>query len=140
MGADMTDEEWKKLGNLAEHCERFRWLPGMLGRYGNKCRPRLTEESRVPGRLFTPGPHGTWPDFRDPATLGCLLELVRDVVAFDEVWVARDCYADSITGRSAATLRESWTVYGERSHDFVRQIASGPTPAHALVAALEAAR
>ena len=57
------------------------------------------------------------PDFSDPATLGCLLALVR------EKWGA--IYTKPEEGR--------WTVRGPTGHI----VGQGPTEAEALVAALE---
>lgn len=77
----MKAAELEALGRRAAACPRWRWMPGMLARgktpdidnaYG-----RVNEEwsgSMVPHELASP-----WPDLSDPATLGCLLHLVREV-------------------------------------------------------------
>ena len=81
------------LARRAVACKGFRWMPGMRWR---------TEDDR--GRLddFQPEymgrPPGALPDLDDPATLGCLLALVREargeptylptcLDVHDEAWV-----------------------------------------------------
>jgi hypothetical protein len=60
-----------------------------------------------------------WPDLDDPATLGCLLALVR------ETWEDATTQIDS----------EIWWVASQNGH----KVSTGITEAEALVAALEAA-
>ena len=68
----MTDEQ-TALARRAVACKGWRWMPGMRWR---------TEDDR--GRLddFQPEymgrPPDALPDLTDPATLGCLLALVRE--------------------------------------------------------------
>ena len=122
----MNDEELYALGRRAVACKGFRWLPGMkaLGSF-------RVVESVVP-MMF---PVDT-PDLSDPATLGCLLALVR------EAW-GDPAY---LWGGHAEVRRDSETLFvvlrfGHDANGFLveRWVASGATEAEALVAALEIA-
>ena len=62
----MSEEQWIELGKRLVACKHFRWMPGMLTDLG--------ERVMDPDIFYL----GTFPDFRDPATLGCLLALVRE--------------------------------------------------------------
>jgi len=112
MTADMLD-----LARRAVACKGWRWMPGMRWR---------TEDDR--GRLddFQPEymgrPPDALPDLTDPATLGCLLALVR------EAWGDPTDYVRC--GR-----RWEWVT----SCCVERCPPSGDTEAEALVAALEGA-
>jgi hypothetical protein len=68
----MTEEQIA-LARRAVACRGFRWLPGML----------TTEGMRVVVRCFGDDnePDDDIPDLTDPATLGCLLALVREARA-----------------------------------------------------------
>ena len=121
-------------------CKGFRWMPGMrtLGDWriinvdadGVEV---VTDLGEVV--LFHSGdlPHiaSSLPDLTDPATLGCVLSLVR------EKW-----------GNHAMTLangfeepKEVWSVHDGRISEmsYGHQVSYGHTEAEALVAALEAA-
>lgn len=82
----MTDEKARTLGLRAVACEAWRWRPGMLWW------EREGLPDRVSGDGEWSGPWGAavdgWPDFRDPATLGCLVGLVR------EAWGGEMVYSD----------------------------------------------
>lgn len=85
-----------ELGKRAVSCKHWRWMPGMLARYGDgKCWYRLSEADcyGIPSTFKSPNPRlgcvpplisldstseggRVWPDFTDPATLGCLMALV----------------------------------------------------------------
>jgi hypothetical protein len=111
----MTEEQIV-LARRAVACKGWRWMPGML----------TTEGMRVVVRCFGDDnePDDAIPDLTDPATLGCLLALVR------EAW-----------GRHSGTARR-WSVDGWYWHaDYNEQTACGHrlyrTEAEALVAALE---
>ena len=82
----MTDKKyWEDLGRRAVACEGWRWMSGMLARYSGGAfhvivggpEPQwLTPKLGVrPMRETLPS---KWPDLRDPATVGCLLALVRE--------------------------------------------------------------
>jgi hypothetical protein len=109
----MSDE----LGQRAVACKGWQWLPGMRaeGRRGMSGAWFRVEEG-------LPRLTGEWseavPDLTDPATLGCLLALVRE--AWGRPGVVCTCLPSDAFG---------WLCCGEY----------GPTEAEALVAALESA-
>lgn len=119
----MKDEKyWEDLGRRAVACEGWRWMPGMLVRYadGSWYRLRFVRKS---GGHWSPSP-----DFRDPATVGCLLALVRE--RRDDprthVW-----YSD-------ATGVWLWTAQGTSSEVWLGEARGAfETEIEALVAALE---
>ena len=112
----MTDQ-MIELARRAVACEGWRWMEGMLA---------IRQHDQISHRLD----HMTtalvdsksWlPDLTDPATLGCLLHLVR------EAW--SDPTVALLTNHLDA---DQWYVWG-------KDLPPQPTEAHALVAALEAA-
>ena len=128
----MTDQEWQDLGRRAVACKHWRWMPGMLARYSADAWYRTSEVDSVgiPVRVRPPNPRSAWPDFRDAATLGCLLALVR------EAWgdLGASVWHDRRTGLW------SWMAGGCIHSVWKPSDADGyPTEAAALVAALEAA-
>ena len=117
----MTDD-MLDLARRAVACRGWRWMPGMRW---------WTEDDR--GRLddFQPEymgrPPDALPDLTDPATLGCLLALVR------EAWGKEDMNAVRL-------FRDGFRKWCVEYDDDATDAASyGPTEAEALVAALEAA-
>lgn len=126
------------LGRRAVACKRWEWMPGMMLQWktenGSHYRGRVcdTWSFKDEGALYCEGHEdrftreelkAAWPDFSDPATLGCLLALVR------EAWgVERACvWWNSHDKAWVADVRP-------RNAVFVRK-----TEAEALVDALEAA-
>jgi len=101
------------LGSRALACKGWRWLPGMLTTFGERY-----ELGDGPWLL------GHTPDFTDPATMGCLLSLVRAAYA-PAIWL------------TTGALLTAGGVYGWRVQGLT--LALCPTEAAALVAALEAA-
>lgn len=108
------------LARRAVACRGFRWLPGMLA-----------VEQAVPGMALSSRPArvddywhevGIWlPDLTDPATLGCLLALVREAHKDKGAYVYwSEMFQEWIVGFTRGVMRH---------YD---------TEAHALVAALEA--
>jgi len=96
-----------RLGNRARMCNGWRYMPGML----------LTDGTRLcsyNGRLEWTGIHdgskvrvgGGIPDLTDPATLGCLLALVREAYGSPALY----CRLSSTT-RASDGLR-AWEVIG----------------------------
>ena len=78
----------EELARRAVACKGWRWMPGML----TVSRMRVTGSDRTDvlalrGREVLPvGPHSL-PDLDDPATLGCLLKLVREAYRL-RLWLA----------------------------------------------------
>lgn len=124
------DGDMRALAERAVKCKGWRWLPGMLTQFGRADADSETGKTVLNGVAYgaVPAVADILPDFTDPATLGCLLALVRD--AWGMHATVRN---DSTT--SAAPVRW-WVQLGD---DAQAIIGDGPTEAHALVAALEAA-
>lgn len=121
----------EELAQRAVACRHWRWMPGMLGlsvsAEAGLWRVEQADLTALSGAGAGPASiHevGVWlPDLSDPATLGCLLALVR------EAW---GC--DSLTCQPLLPLVgvHGWRVVGTSAQ-------SDNTEAAALVAALEAA-
>ena len=117
-----TAEEW---GRLAVSLPGWRWMPGMLQR--RRTGPCSGSRRSIDSDYFDTGHEArvmggnTWPDVTDPATLGCLLALVRD--AYGDARVHVRARANKWRCYSGVTPMGDW-------YD---------TEAAALVAALEAA-
>lgn len=111
------------LARRAVACRGFRWVRGMLRhdgyRYiGSGVWARWSDTAAVVTALHMPE---QYPDLSDPATVGCLLALVREAWGICEV---RTGFRWCVVVRLAGGGRRS--IYGA-------------TEAEALVAALEAA-
>lgn len=122
----MNDEELYALGRRAVACKGFRWLPGMkaLGSF-------RVVESVVP-MMF---PVDT-PDLSDPATLGCLLALVREAY-YDpkRLW---NGYVEVHRDQHAVFYLEQ-AVHDEEGALVWNCVCSGETEAEVIVRALEIA-
>jgi len=109
-------------------CRHWRWMPGMLVRYGDgQVWYRLADGDGygLPFRHVPPDPRDAWPDLTDPATLGCLLALVRELRPYACVEYCGGYW------RVVDPQDERW--------DTDRGFGPWATEAEALVAALEAA-
>ena len=83
-------EQIEELGRRAVACKRWRWMPGMLSNKDlrvTRCKDlrvtRCDDDGYVVGyyenlSYIAECVPGTLPDLSDPATLGCLLALVRE--------------------------------------------------------------
>jgi len=132
----MTEEQIA-LARRAVACKGWRWMPGMRATEGMRVihEPRLWPDrpsairegswvdTAVPRRLFS----DHLPDLTDPATLGCLLALVREAGGDSEMHMA------------LGAKGWVWLTGESRAYDVVMPINAGETEAEALVAALEAA-
>ena len=134
----MTKAQLIDLGYRARSCKGWRWLPGMLaldstdeehpGRVIDDRKSLVYEDADGAIREGVVA-RSDLPDLTDPATLGCLLELVR------EAWVdlGASVWHDRRTGIW------SWMAVGCMHSVWMPSDADGyPTEAAALVAALEA--
>ena len=109
---EASRRHWIDLGRRAVVCKGFRWMPGMAWIAPQKG-----------GRYPLPEGAAPMPDLRDPATLGCLLALVREV--------------SGDRGLHVATWAGGWLALPGRS-GHISGVAASATEAEALVAALEA--
>ena len=117
-------------------CRRWRWLPGMVDTLGNRMDDDgwpsySTIDHGASGVVEVatwtlPAPWGAVPNVEDPATLGCILALVR------EAWGAP-------FGQVSPALMDGawWTFYANKPDGDCAIV--GKTEAAALLAALEAA-
>ena len=134
----MTEQDWKELGRRAVACEGWRWMPGVLARYKGDAWCRVTDADSfgLPTRVRLPNPRRAWPDFRDPATVGCLLALVREAWGCHVHLRRWASPAPDMSGKD----RSTW----EPVDGLGRRLVAGPrvlceSEAAALVAAQEAA-
>lgn len=114
------------LGRRAVACKRWRWMPGMAVLGGFAGVDRLFTDKF--GMIHVPDKDaGMVPDLSDPATLGCLLHVVREA-----------------TGQQSSA---SWYPGGKHdyahwawySDDCYGKLCEGSTEAECLVRVLEAA-
>lgn len=129
------------LAKRAVACKRWRWMPGMLVDLGSRSMrldARSIEDLKdgenpiYPWQIYGP----VIPDLTDPATLGCLLAMVR------EAWGSPFAQVSPGLGRigvaSSVVDAGFWVTYPNRDLDD-RSGFRGNTEAEALIAALEAA-
>lgn len=131
----MKIEETQELSRRAATCKGWRWLPGMLIqdwasgiRYfwaDDKWFHGIAEKSNTFMRIT---PAKSFPDLTDPATLGCLMQLVREA------------YADQCACVFPIDYGPAGVMWQVRLTASGRQVTARhyTTEAEALVAALEA--
>lgn len=121
------------LGRRAVACKAWRWMPGMAMCDGQRLlgSDANNEWAIVSGRERA-GPNGV-PDLSDPATLGCLLALVREARS------DMTLYVEPCGDQDATTLRDQWQVMFTAGAGTWYGGPRTATEADALVAALEAA-
>ena len=120
----MIEEEATALGKRLVACKGFRPMRGMLDMQGRTWDASL---------LWRWNSAVDVPDLRDPATLGCVLALVR------EAWGKPNGQMrfDGVSGSDARGWYYYWTSNNGNVGGGLHWYSS--TEAHALVAALEAA-
>ena len=76
--------EMKALGRRAVACRGWRWMPGMLTLDGFRCVWADAEQIECAAsrahNFRRPNSATDLPDLTDPATLGCLLALIRELL------------------------------------------------------------
>ena len=100
----MSTPDWT-LARRAVACPHWRWMDGMLYKQdGVGGRPVIATAPIIQG--------GGLPDLTDPATIGCLLALVREAwgsphayVGHSDKWVAAFCC--EVGGRAFASTTEA---------------------------------
>lgn len=131
----MTDVQ--ELGRRAVACKHWRWMPGMVTTDGKRVLAAYKDSLVVASQRNDTSllmvfrldaiTYSPFPDLSDPATLGCLLALVREV--WDKfVWVGYSWRIDGTEGHQCHTIGHG-SIVGTFS----------ATEAETLVAALEAA-
>ena len=140
--------ELETLARRAVACKHWRWMPGMLGTHPTMSHdplyarileiyPREGAMWVGQGDLFFPLEEGTIPDLSDPATLGCLLALVR------EAWNDSTLGVSAARGGRSGRPARAWSLKGRKPYRkrFINSIASAffGSETNALVTALEAA-
>jgi hypothetical protein len=120
---EQCENSVQDLANRAISCQHWRWIEGMLS---NEGRVTYISDGRVMALGSGPYEHdigiSALPDLDDPATLGCLLALIRGVFKDPD-----SCCLLEFNG--------SWQVF---AHD--SKISDCKTEIEALVSALESAQ
>lgn len=130
----MTDEELLERGRRAVRSKNWRWMLGMRAVPTNglvSVPLRLTDDHDWPHDIGL-----RLPDLTDPATLGCLVTLVREL--YHAPWKLWDGHIE--VRRDHQTLFFAMQ-FSHNPEGFLEEVhvASGQTEVEAWVAALEAA-
>ena len=123
------DTKALELSLRAIKCRHWRWLPGMVDTFGRLntdagwFRPMLArDQSQIPSSATR------FPDLDHPATLGCLMALVREVWKMDRLYSSWSL---------DAKRWEVLTVPEGQNEGFPELIGQGPTESASWVSALE---
>ncbi len=141
---DQQESDWVALGRIAVTCTWWRWMAGMLlfgfeeGQPDDwvRCQDNLNGDTHERyAKELAGDPLVEWlPDFRDAATLGWLLHLVRSAWGCDSIHVTPPARA-----RGHKFSPDEWVVWLPQTYPTLNSvIGRGPTEASALVAALKA--
>lgn len=147
--------ELEALARRAVACKGWRWMAGMLAvpagpEHDADCRSLGADRLRLVEEWAACGPveaaDGWLPDLTDPATLGCLLALVRAAGGDSTLHLQPYSTFDSKVGEQRVWWRlcsvRRFPSPGMPAFDVImvnqRTYLAGPTEAAALVAALEA--
>lgn len=109
------------LARRAVACKHWKWMPGMRVMVPPKHDGSTGFSIRLGEYGYVPAPH-EYPDLSDPATLGCLLALVRER------------FPNATTNWGMVNRERRWAAHHVRAGAYFYS-----TEAEALVAALEAA-
>ena len=120
-----------ELARRAVACQHWRWMPGMRGVDSNADKWRNVSGAWIgEGHAIRTCRGQLLPDLTDPATLGCLLALVREAWRDETIGTAATREADGYRG---------WVIEAWNPLSPANEIGPFSTEAEALVAALEAA-
>ncbi len=98
----MTQDELDIWGRRAVACKQWRWMPGMLALdgwrvVGETDASRIWCRDEAISRVSKCNPSKDTPDLSDPATVGCLLSLVREAWGDPTLHVvAEDCSSGTL--------------------------------------------
>lgn len=130
MSKPINEMSFEELSEYAVTLPGWKWTDGML----------TTRFGRVDGNGDADGIHTSkrdeweiqcFPDFHDDATRGCLLGMVQDAYG-KTVWAEPDT-------REGGDMILQWTAVSFDGCYATSELGHGPTPVHALIAALAAA-
>lgn len=136
-------EEMLPLARRAVECKGWRWMPGMADQFGRRVMQVYPDELGFRWSHLLENnvvrDADALPDLTDPATLGCLLALVR------EAWGDDRAYLCDFEGYDSVEWGVVSKIWDEKRNEegpkawFSCLLGDADTEAGALVAALEAA-